>query len=157
MPEQRPTIYEAAGGRQAFFDLAHAWHRRCLADEVVAHAFSHGFHPQHSERLALYWIEAFGGPADYSQTIGDESFVLRMHAGNGQHPDMDQRAEACFALALEDTGLSRNDSLRQSLQDYFHWATVAMAAYPRSADDVPAGLRVARWSWDGPVPNTSSR
>jgi hemoglobin len=46
------TIYEAAGGRQAFIALAHAWHARCLADPIVSHAFSHGYHPKHSERLA---------------------------------------------------------------------------------------------------------
>jgi hemoglobin len=34
--------------------LAGAWHRRVMADEVVGHAFSHGFHPQHVERLAAY-------------------------------------------------------------------------------------------------------
>ena len=56
------TIYEAAGGDQAFLNLAHAWHERCLADSVVSHAFSHGYHPQHTERLAAYWAEALGGP-----------------------------------------------------------------------------------------------
>jgi len=25
-----------------------------MADEVVGHAFSHGFHPEHSQRLAAY-------------------------------------------------------------------------------------------------------
>ena len=61
------TIYEMAGGRQAFLDLAHAWHARCLADPIVGHAFSHGFHPQHSERLyAAYWAEA--APADHPTT-----------------------------------------------------------------------------------------
>ena len=33
--------------------LASAWHTRVLEDEVVGHAFSHGFHPQHTERLAV--------------------------------------------------------------------------------------------------------
>jgi hemoglobin len=33
-----------------------------MADDVVGHAFSHGFHPQHVERLAAYWAEALGGP-----------------------------------------------------------------------------------------------
>jgi hypothetical protein len=55
------TIYEAAGGRQVFVNLARAWHARCLADAVVSHAFSHGYHPQHIERLAAYWAEALGG------------------------------------------------------------------------------------------------
>jgi hemoglobin len=145
------TIYEAAGGRQAFLDLAHAWHKRCLADPVVSHAFSHGFHPQHSERLAMYWVESLGGPDDYSRTIGDESFVLRIHSGNGVHQEMDDLAEACFALALDDAKLPENEALRKTLKDYFHWATQAMSAYPKSAHDVPGGLRVARWDWNGPA------
>jgi len=53
----KPTIYEAAGGYQALVELARAWHARCLADPIVSHAFSHGYHPQHSERLAAYWAE----------------------------------------------------------------------------------------------------
>jgi hemoglobin len=28
---------------------------RVMVDEVVSHAFSHGFHPEHTERLAAYW------------------------------------------------------------------------------------------------------
>ena len=46
------TLYEAAGGMDGMLRLAHAWHERVLADEVVSHAFSHGFHPRHTERLA---------------------------------------------------------------------------------------------------------
>ena len=46
------TIYEAAGGRDGLLRLASAWHTRVLEDEVVSHAFSHGYHPQHTERLA---------------------------------------------------------------------------------------------------------
>src|SRR5688572_18243287 len=99
------TIYEAAGGHEAFVRLAHAWHERCLADPVVSHAFSHGFHPQHTERLAAYWAEALGGPAAYTATMGDESKVVRMHSGNGEHAEMDERAQVCFALALEDADL----------------------------------------------------
>ena len=98
------TIYDAAGGRQAFVDLAHAWHVRCLADPVVSHAFSHGFHPQHTERLAAYWAEALGGPEDFSRAIGDESAVVRMHSGNGEHREMDERAIDCFDAALDDAG-----------------------------------------------------
>ena len=96
------TIYEAAGGRQGFINLARAWHARCLADPVVSHAFSHGYHPQHTERLAAYWAEALGGPTDYTESMGDESRVVRMHSGNGEHVEMDERAQICFAQALDD-------------------------------------------------------
>jgi hemoglobin len=146
------TVYEAAGGRDGLLKLAGAWHARVLADEVVSHAFSHGYHPQHTERLAAYWMEALGGLTTYSQQYGDETSVVRMHSGNGEHEEMDRRAIACFDQALEDTGLSENDLLRQVLHDYFSWATTTtMSRYHRSADDVPNGLGIPHWSWGGLV------
>lgn len=145
------SLYEAAGGEQGMLRLAEAWHSRVMADEVVSHAFSHGFHPQHSERLAAYWAEALGGPAAFSREFGDETAVVQMHSGNGVHEEMDSRAIACFDLALADVGLAANEPLRAQLHDYFAWATTTtMSRYPDAPDDVPDGLSIPRWSWDGP-------
>ncbi len=146
---QRASVYEAAGGHAGLLRLAAAWHARVLADEVVSHAFRHGYHPRHTERLAAYWAEALGGPADYTDRHGDETSVVRMHSGNGPHEEMDRRAIACFDLALADAGITA-EPVRRVLHDYFSWATTTtMARYHDSADDVPAGLTVPRWSWDG--------
>ena len=145
------SVYEAAGGSEGLLRLADAWHARVMADEVVSHAFSHGFHPQHSQRLAAYWTEALGGPASYSGTYGDETSVVRIHSGNGPHEEMDRRAIACFDQAMADAGLD-DGPLRQVLHDYFAWATTTtMARYHLSATDVPDGLRIPQWSWDGLV------
>lgn len=144
------SVYEAAGGSDGLLRLAEAWHSRVMADEVVSHAFSHGFHPQHSQRLAAYWAEALGGPSVFSAAYGDETSVVRIHSGNGRHEEMDRRAIACFDQALEDVGLNAREPVRQVLHDYFAWATTtAMARYPDSADYIPDGLSIPRWSWDG--------
>jgi hemoglobin len=145
------TVYEAAGGADFFLALANAWHTRATADEVVGHAFSHGFHPEHTQRLAAYWAQALGGPTTYSDSFGDETSVVRMHSGNGPHEDMDRRAIACFDQALTDVGLSDDNRLRTVLHDYFAWVTTSMSRYQRSAADVPDGLPLQRWTWDGPV------
>lgn len=140
------TLFDALGGLPALRRLAHAWHLRVMADEMVSHAFSHGFHPDHTERLAAYWAEALGGPPLYSTRHGDETSVVRMHSGNGEHGEMDARAIACFDDALTDIGLADGSPLRQALHDYFAWSTHGpMARYPHSKDDVPAGLRIPRW------------
>ena len=146
------TVHEAAGGDAGLLRLARAWHARVMADDVVRHAFSHGFHPEHSERLAAYWAEALGGPTTYSAAYGDETSVVRMHSGNGPHEEMDRRAIACFDLALADVSLGDNERVRQVLHDYFAWATTTtMSRYHRSADDVPDDLPIPHWSWDGLV------
>jgi len=151
------SLYDAIGGWDGVLSLAHAWHERVLADEIVSHAFSHGFHPQHTERLAAYWAEALGGPNMYTQQYADESTVVRMHSGHGPHEEMDQRAIACFDLALEDVGLASDERLRQALHNYFAFSTSnSMNRYPRSADDVPQGLQILKWSWDGPASGSSA-
>jgi hemoglobin len=144
------SVYEAVGGGEGLLRLAEAWHCRVMADELVSHAFSHGFHPHHSERLAAYWAEALGGPTTYSDAYGDETSVVRIHSGNGPHEEMDRRAIACFEQALEDVGLSTAGPVRQVMHDYFAWATATtMSRYHESAADVPEGLSIPRWSWDG--------
>lgn len=143
------TLFEAIGGTEGVLRLAHAWHHRVMADEIVAHAFSHGFHPQHTERLAAYWGEAWGGPTNYSQRYGSESSVVRMHSGNGPHEEMDRRAIECFDRALADVKVA-DPELRGVLHEYFAWATTSlMASYPESAEKVPSDLRIPRWSWEG--------
>ncbi|HEY1832441.1 MAG TPA: group II truncated hemoglobin [Acidimicrobiales bacterium] len=147
-----PTVYEAAGGDQGLSRLAEAWHTRVLADEEVSHAFSHGYHPDHTARLAAYWAEALGGPARYSGSMASETEVVRMHSGNGPHDEMDRRAIECFAEALADVGLSKDAGVGQVLYEYFAWATkTTMSQYHHAEDDVPDGLVIPKWSWDGLV------
>ena len=143
------TLYEAVGGSAGVLRLARAWHERVLVDAIVSHAFSHGFHPQHTQRLAAYWGEAWGGPPVYSEQYGGESAVVRMHSGNGLHEEMDRRAIQCFDQAMEDVKLA-DPQLRRVLHDYFAWATTTtMAAYPGNADAIPADLQIPHWSWEG--------
>jgi hemoglobin len=144
------TVYEATGGDVGLHRLAAAWHSRVMADEVVSHAFSHGFRADHTERLAAYWAEALGGPASYSATYGDETSVVQIHSGNGPHEEMNRRAIECFDQAMHDVGIDRAGQLWQVLHDYFAWATTTtMARYHDSADDVPPDLTIPRWSWAG--------
>jgi hemoglobin len=72
---------------------------------------------------------------------------VRIHSGNGRHEDMDRRAIACFDQALGDVGLGGDEPLRQVLHDYFAWATTTtLSRYHESAEDVPDGLSIPRWS-----------
>ncbi len=109
------TVCEAAGGEEGLLRLARAWHARVMAEEVVSHAFGHGFHPDHSERLSAYWAEALGGPETFSAAYGDETSVVRMHSGNGPHEEMDRRAIACFDQAQCCATTSRGRPQRRCL------------------------------------------
>jgi hemoglobin len=132
------SAYEAAGGSEGMHQLAEAWHCRVMSDEIFAHAFGHGFEVDHTERLAAYLGETIGGPSTYTERYGDETHVVRIQSGNGEHSDMDNRAIRCFDEALSDLKLDRNEQLRRTLHDYFAWAArTTMSRYHGSSDDVP--------------------
>src|SRR5438093_677139 len=102
MAKRRPSIYEFAGGAEAFLALAAATHERCLQDPELNHPFSHTSDPNHLEHLAAYWAEALGGPARYSESLGGQPAMLTVHAGQGSAPDFPQRFTACFMQGVDD-------------------------------------------------------
>jgi hemoglobin len=146
----RPSLFEFAGGEQAFLDLAAAHHERCLQDPELNHPFSHpGQHPQHVQRLAAYWAEVMGGPAEFSTTFGsDHSAMLHMHSGNGDMSDLGRRFVDCFVVAADDAGLPEDLDFRAALRAYMQWAVDEVLRYG-GPDSVPRDLPMPRWSWDG--------
>jgi hemoglobin len=145
----RPTLYEFAGGEQAFAALARAHHARCLADPELNHPFSRqGIDPEHVERLGAYWAEVLGGPPTYSTRYSDQSALLTLHAGNGDVSDLGRRFVECFVRAADDAGLPADPEFRAALRAYMVWAVSDVLSYPERSD-VPDGAPMPHWSWDG--------
>jgi len=146
---EQPSIFEAAGGQDAFLRLATAHHHRCLDDAVLNHPFSHPGHPRHVERLAGYWAEVFGGPPVYTEAAGSHSAMLELHARTQAQHDLGERFLACFVAALDDAGLPDDRELRAALRAYMEWAVSDVMAYSPAHAVVPSALPVPRWSWAG--------
>lgn len=145
------SIFEFAGGEQAFLALAAAHHERCLQDPVLNHPFSHPGHPKHIERLAAYWAEVFGGPPTYSESCGGNSAMLTIHAGQGAEADLGDRFVRCFVQAADDAGLPDDPEFRLGLRSYMEWAVRDVLAYSPRGSSVPSDTVVPRWSWEGLV------
>jgi hemoglobin len=152
----RPTLFEFAGGEPAFVALAGAHHARCLADPELNHPFSHAdLNPEHVARLAAYWAEVMGGPPRYSRECADQSFLLRLHAGNGDMDDLGRRFVDCFVAAADDAGLPADPAFRAALRAYMEWAVKDVLAFSAVDSVVPAGLPMPHWSWKGLQPTSS--
>lgn len=158
MARRRPSIYEFAGGEEAFLKLAAATHERCLQDPELNHPFSQTSDPNHLEHLAAYWGEVLGGPARYSESLGGQSAMLTVHAGHGSAADFPQRFTACFrwgprdeVAGGSDAGLPGDKKLRTALRSYMEWATRIVDSYAPPGARVPEGLPLPKWSWSGLV------
>lgn len=146
----RPTLYEFAGGEQAFEPFAAALHARCLADPELNHPFSHADqNPEHVPRLAAYLAEAMGGPPMYSAECADQAHVVWLHSGNGDMSDLGRRFADCFMLAADDAGWPPDPEFRAAIRGYIEWAVDEVALSHPDDTDIPPGLPLPRWSWDG--------
>jgi hemoglobin len=151
MTDARPSVFEVAGGQAAFLKLASALNERCLEDPVLNHPFSHPGHPQHVEHLAAYFAEVFGGPTNYSDTLGGHSAMLSIHANSGADDDLAPRFASCFVVAMDDAGLPNDPQLRRVMSDYITWATSEVHTYSPRGSVVPTNHSFPHWSWDGLV------
>jgi hemoglobin len=75
--------------------------------------------------------------------------MLQMHAGNGEMSDLGRRFVDCFVLAADDAGLPADPEFRGALRDYMQWAVDEVLQYPDPDTEVPRGLAMPHWSWDG--------
>jgi hemoglobin len=146
---KRPSLYEFAGGDDAFLALAAATTERCIADPELNHPFGGGLSPRHNENLAAYWAEVFGGPPRYSASRGGHSGMLELHAGHGAPEEWGDRFEACFLQALDDAELPADPEFRKAMRDYMHWATRQVNEYREQGSRVADGQPMPHWSWDG--------
>ena len=132
------SLYEDAGGCDRLLALCKAWPARLHQDPVAWHPFEPGTHPHHDERLAAYLAEAFGGPPLYTAGFGTESSMMRIHAGHGEHVDLDEACLRAFDLAVADVGFTGD--LARRISGYFRRATEAQREYGDPARPVPVGL-----------------
>jgi hemoglobin len=132
------SLYAQMGGFDNILALCRRWHELCMQDPYSAHPFEHGMHPQHDVRLAAYLSEAFGGPALYSAGYGDETYVQRIHAGNGVHVELDELCIGLFDRALSDVGIVGEAAAKASA--YFRSATESQRAYGDRSAIVPDQL-----------------
>lgn len=132
------SLYEEVGGFDRILALCKAWQLRLKDDPLAWHPFEHGTHPRHDERLAAYLAEAFGGPPLYTAGYGDESSMQRIHAGNGEHVELDEACLKAFDLAVADVGLT--GQVAQRVSGYFRRATVEQREWGARDTVVPDGL-----------------
>ncbi|MEP7059622.1 MAG: oxidoreductase [Actinomycetota bacterium] len=145
----RPSIFEFAGGEQAFLAFAAAHHQRCLDDPVLEHPFSHPGNPEHIRRLAEYWAEVFGGPPRYSNASGGHSGMLEIHARQGADEDLGVRFVDAFVGAADDAELPTDPEFRAALRSYMEWAVAEVLSYSPKDAVVAADLPVPHWGWNG--------
>ena len=142
-----PTLYDWAGGAEAFRRLIDAFYDRVERDEVLSAFFPGGVSEEHRAHVTLWWREVFGGPADYTEQLGGYERMLRHHIGLGITPAQRHRFAATMSLAADDAALPDDPEFRSAFMAYVEWGTRLALQNSAPGAAVVEHAPVPHWGW----------
>ena len=145
--EETPTLYEWAGGRDAFRRLIEAFYDRVERDELLSPFFPGGVSREHRDHVVLWWSEVFGGPSDYTEKLGGYPRMLGKHHGLGITADQRLRFATLMSLAADDARLPDDPEFRSAFMAYVEWGTRLAMQNSQPGATPPPEAPVPRWGW----------
>jgi hemoglobin len=142
-----PTLFEWAGGREAFEGLIEAFYDRVEGDELISPLFPGGVSREHRDHVILWWSEVFGGPPEYTEKLGGYNRMVTRHHDLAITPEQRLRFVTLMSLAADDAGLPEDPEFRSAFVAYVEWGTRLAMQNSQPGADVPQEAPVPHWGW----------
>jgi hemoglobin len=149
-----PTLYEWAGGREAFRRLIEAFYDRVEGDELISPLFPGGVSREHRDHVTLWWCEVFGGPADYTEQLGGYERMVGKHRDLGITAEQRLRFATLMSEAADDAGLPDDPEFRSAFVAYVEWGTRLALHNSQPGAEAPQEAPAPRWGWGEAPPYT---
>jgi hemoglobin len=142
------SIYAHAGGHDALRHFIDVFYRSVLADPLLQPLFGAG-EPGHVDHLTAFDAESFGGPDEFTRTIGF-AHLIDVHRGLNIREDQRQRFVELYLAAADTAGLPADEAFRATLRSHVEFGSqVAMQNSHASTDAELHPLReVPIWEWE---------
>jgi hemoglobin len=149
-----PTLYEWAGGAEAFRRLLDAFYDRVEADDLLSPLFPGGVSEQHRADVTLWWSEVMGGPATYTEERGGYRRMLDHHRDLGITPEQRFRFATLMSRAADDAEMPDDPEFRAAFVGYVEWGTRLALHNSAPGAAVVEDAPVPRWGWGVAPPYT---
>jgi truncated hemoglobin YjbI len=141
-----PTLYDWAGGDQAFERLTEAFYARVRQDDLLEPVFR-GMDPDHPKHVAAWLAEVFGGPSRYTEEHGGYPHMLAKHHGLSLTEEMRRRWVNLICDAADEVGMPGDPEFRSAFVAYIEWGTRLAVANSQPGAEPPPKAPVPRWGW----------
>ena len=115
-------------------------------DPLLAPLFAHSG-PDHSERVAKWLAEVFGGPKDYSEEFGGYSAMLSQHLGRVLTDDKRARWVELLMKSANDAGLPNDAEFRSVFSAYIEWGSRIAVENSQAGATPPPAMPMPHWDW----------
>jgi hemoglobin len=153
VPAAPPSLYEWAGGTDAFIRLCDAFYAHVLADDLLAPLFTH-MNAQHARYVALWLAEVFGGPATYTAEHGGYANMVGHHIDMAITERQRRRWVNLIMDAADEVDLPDDPEFRAAFASYIEWGTRLAMQNSQPGADPPREAPVPHWGWGVAPPYT---
>jgi hemoglobin len=143
---ETPTLYEWAGGTDAFVRLTDVFYDRVVKDDLLGPLFAR-MDPGHARYVALWLAEVFGGPPAYSAEHGGYATMVAKHIGMAITEPQRRRWVNLIQDAADEAGLPDDPEFRAAFLGYVEWGTRLARLNSQPGADVVRQAPVPRWGW----------
>ena len=142
------SIYEHIGGHDKLRAFVDAFYTSVLADPLLQPLFGHG-EPTHVDHLTAFDAESFGGPDDFSRTIGF-AHLIEVHRGLHITEEQRQRFVDLYLAAADKAGLPADDRFRRTLRSHVEFGSrvATQNSHARDDDGLHPLREVPHWDWE---------
>jgi hemoglobin len=146
MTDDTPTLYDWAGGTEAFERLTEIFYGKVREDDMLEPVFRHmdSGHPKH---VAAWLAEVFGGPERYTEERGGYPHMVSKHRNRGLTEEQRRRWVELICDAADDAGLPSDPEFRSAFVAYIEWGTRLAVANSQPNANPPPNAPVPRWGW----------
>jgi hemoglobin len=141
-----PTLYEWAGGTEAFERLTQAFYDKVRQDDLLEPVFR-GMDEHHPAKVAMWLAEVFGGPPRYTEERGGYPHMLAKHRDRALTEEQRRRWVSLICDAADDVGLPADPEFRSAFVAYIEWGTRLAVANSQPGAEPPPKAPVPHWGW----------
>ena len=142
------TLYDHAGGRPAIRRFIEAFYVSVLRDPVLRPLFGAG-RPEHIDHLTAFDSESFGGPDEFSRTMGGFAHLVEAHRGLRITEPQRQRFVELYLAAADFAQLPADAAFREALRTHVEFGSqvAVQNSHARTDDELHPLRMVPRWHW----------
>lgn len=146
-----PTVFERAGGQDAFEKLTEVFYAKVLKDDLLGDLF-HNMSSEHSKYVAHFLSEVLGGPKLYTgESKKSHAHMISRHVGRKLDETQRKRWVQLVLESADEIGMPNDPEFRSALVGYLEWGSRMVVKTSQISEDlVEEDTPMPKWGWGEP-------
>jgi hemoglobin len=146
-PEGEESLFDHAGGEGNLHRLEEIFYDMALADPILREVFPQR-EPTHVDHLTSFTAESFGGPADFTRTLGF-GYLIAVHRGLKITEEQRSRFVDLYLRALDIAGMPDDQPFRVAVREHLEFGSqvAVQNSWAESDDELHPIREVPLWTW----------